>query len=57
MSMRCLEQMIQTADEGMYWDEEYQDKEMFEWYKRLLQVPKAHTCIVEKGSGRSHHKG
>ena len=18
---------------GMYWDEEYQDKEMFEWYK------------------------
>ena len=32
---------------GMYWDEEYQDKEMFEWYKRLLQVRKAHTCIVE----------
>ena len=31
----------------MYWDEEYQDKEMFEWYKRLLQVRKAHTCIVE----------
>ena len=32
---------------GMYWDEEYQDKEMFEWYKRLLQVRKAHACIVE----------
>ena len=32
---------------GMYWDEEYQDKEMCEWYKRLLQVRKAHTCIVE----------
>ena len=32
---------------GLYWDEEYQDKEMFEWYKRLLQVRKAHTCIVE----------
>lgn len=32
---------------GMYWDKEYQDKEMFEWYKRLLQVRKAHTCIVE----------
>ena len=32
---------------GMYWDEEYQDKEMFEWYKRLLQVRRAHTCIVE----------
>ena len=32
---------------GMYWDEEYQDKEMFEWYKRLLQVRKKYKCIVE----------
>ena len=32
---------------GMYWDEEYQDKEMFGWYKQLLKVRKAHACIVE----------
>ena len=32
---------------GMYWDEEYQDKEMFEWYKQLLQVRKKYKCIVE----------
>ena len=32
---------------GMYWDKEYQDKEMFKWYKQLLQVRKTHTCIVE----------
>ncbi len=32
---------------GMYWDEEYQDKEMFKWYKQLLQVRKTHACIVE----------
>lgn len=32
---------------GMYWDEEYQDKEMFEWYKQLLRVRKTHACIVE----------
>lgn len=25
---------------GMYWEEEYQDKEMYEWYKRLIQVEK-----------------
>lgn len=32
---------------GMYWDEEYQDQEMFEWYKQLLHVRKEHTCIVD----------
>ena len=32
---------------GMYWDEEYQDKEMYEWYKRLIQVRKSHACSVE----------
>ena len=32
---------------GMYWDEEYQDQEMFEWYKQLLHIRKAHTCIVD----------
>ena len=32
---------------GMYWDGEYQDKEMFQWYKKLLQIRKTHTCVVE----------
>ncbi len=32
---------------GMYWDEEYRDNEMLEWYKRLIQVRRTHTCIVE----------
>ena len=32
---------------GMCLDEEYQDKEMFEWYKQLLRVRKTHACIVE----------
>ena len=32
---------------GMYWDEEYQNKEMFQWYKKLLQIRKTHTCVVE----------
>ena len=32
---------------GMYWDVEYQDQEMFEWYKQLLHVRKEHTCIVD----------
>ena len=32
---------------GMYWDVEYQDQEMFEWYKQLLHVRKTHTCIVD----------
>ena len=31
---------------GMYWDEEYQDKEMYNWYKKLMQIRKAHACIV-----------
>ena len=32
---------------GMYWDEEYQDKEMSNWYKKLMQIRKTHACIVE----------
>ena len=32
---------------GLYWDEEYQDKEMFKWYKKLLQIRKTHTCVVD----------
>lgn len=32
---------------GMYWDEEYQDKEMYNWYKKLMQIRKTHACVVE----------
>ena len=32
---------------GMYWDEEYQDKEMYNWYKKLMQIRKTHACTVE----------
>lgn len=32
---------------GMYWDEEYRDNEMLEWYKRLIQVRRTHACIAE----------
>ena len=32
---------------GMYWDEKYQDKEMYNWYKKLMQIRKAHACIVD----------
>ena len=32
---------------GMYWDEEYQDKEMYNWYKKLIQIRKTHACIVD----------
>ena len=32
---------------GMYWDEEYRDEEMYEWYRKLMQIRKAHACIVE----------
>lgn len=32
---------------GMYWDEEYQDREMYQWYKKLIQIRKTHACIVE----------
>lgn len=32
---------------GMYWDEEYQDKEMYNWYKKLMQIRKTHACIVD----------
>ena len=31
----------------MYWDEEYQDKEMYEWYKQLLWIRKKHASISE----------
>ncbi len=32
---------------GMYWDPVRQDQEMFEWYKRLIHVRKAHAAITE----------
>ena len=41
---------------GMYWDEEYQDKEMFAWYKQLLQVRRS-TCMHRRGRiDRDNHK-
>ena len=45
--MRCRGANDPDCRRGMYWDEEYQDKEMYEWYKRLIQVRKSHACIVE----------
>ena len=52
VSAEIREQIVPGANDpdcrrGMYWDEEYQDKEMYEWYKRLIQVRKSHACIVE----------
>ena len=32
---------------GMYWDQEHQDQDMFSWYKKLIQVRKAHPVITE----------
>ena len=32
---------------GMVWDEKYQDKEMFAWYQKLIQMRKAHPVITE----------
>jgi glycosidase len=32
---------------GMVWDEKYQDKDMFEWYKNLIQIRKEFLCITE----------
>lgn len=32
---------------GMLWDEKYQDREIFEWYKALIQTRKQHKSITE----------
>ena len=32
---------------GMLWDEEYQDKKMFEWYCKLIQLRKEHPCVTD----------
>ena len=32
---------------GMYWDEKYQNKEMFAWYRKLIALRKEHVCICE----------
>ncbi len=32
---------------GMFWDEEYQDKDMFEFYKTLIRIRKEHPVITE----------
>jgi glycosidase len=30
---------------GMYWDEEYQNKEMYAWYQSLIRLRKNYSCI------------
>lgn len=30
---------------GMYWDEEYQNKEMYSWYQSLIRLRKNYSCI------------
>ena len=32
---------------GMVWDEKYQDKDMFAWYKNLIKIRKDFPCITE----------
>lgn len=32
---------------GMLWDEARQDKEMYQWYRKLIQIRKAHPVITE----------
>jgi len=32
---------------GMYWDEKYQNQEMYRWYQRLIDIRKKHPCICE----------
>ena len=32
---------------GMVWDEKYQDREMFAWYRKLIQLRKAYPAITE----------
>ena len=32
---------------GMVWDAEYQDAEMYRWYRRLIQVRKTCPCLTE----------
>lgn len=39
---------------GMVWDEKYQDKEMFAWYQKLIQMRKQYPSITEgREAGRS----
>ena len=43
---------------GMYWDEEYQDKEMYEWYKQLtLDYEKIMRVFAEGERDRVNYKG
>lgn len=32
---------------GMYWDEQYQNLDMFAWYQKLISVRKKYQCITE----------
>lgn len=46
------EYAMQGADDpdcrrGMLWDEKYQDKDMFEWYKNLILIRKKYPVITE----------
>ncbi len=37
---------------GMYWDEKYQNKEMYEWYRKLIWIRKEYDCIC---NGDTNH--
>ena len=37
---------------GMYWDETYQNKEMYEWYRKLIWIRKEYACIC---NGETSH--
>lgn len=32
---------------GMLWDEKYQDQDVYQWYRRLIEVRKGYACITE----------
>lgn len=32
---------------GMLWDEKYQDRDVYQWYHRLIEVRKKYACITE----------
>lgn len=32
---------------GMLWDEKYQDRDIYQWYRRLIEVRKEYACVTE----------
>ena len=32
---------------GMYWNEKYQNREMYAWYQKLIEIRKKYSCICE----------